>query len=429
MAEVTPPLFQTIDAEYTGADLGLPYRDIVSEGVAGTTDLQVTQRGAGANMSVDVAAGVAWIKGDDSAAAQPTYRVYNDATKNLTVTAADATNPRIDLVIAEVRDAAFSGVSTDWRLRVVAGTPAGSPSAPATPSNSIVLARLSVPALDTTIGTAQITDYRPRAGLFSSLGPPAVTALPTQPYAGQVVDWWISGSAGTGEVLRMVYLNSEWRSIVGRPLDIVTFTASGTFTKATYPWLRMVNVRLVGGGGAGGGCATTAAAQCSVGAGGGGGGYAETLIAVASLSASETVTVGAAGAGGTGTGGTGGTTSFGAHAAATGGAGGGSIAAGSTDGATQQGGNGGVGYTGDIQIAGGAGGAASRISSTFPRGGSGGQSQLGGGAPATGNWIANGATGGNYGGGGGGGSNAASQGTTKTGGNGAAGIVIVELYA
>ncbi len=163
MAEVTPPLFQTIDGEYTGAHLGLPYRNLTTEGIADAGSLAVSQRAAGANMSVDVAAGAAWVLGDDLAASQPCYRVYNNATVNLAIAAADGTNPRIDRVVAEVRDAAFSGVSTDWRLRVITGTPAGSPSAPAEPNNCLTLATVSVPAGDTTISTAQITDARVRA--------------------------------------------------------------------------------------------------------------------------------------------------------------------------------------------------------------------------------------------------------------------------
>lgn len=225
MAVVTPPLFQTLDSVYSGADLGLPYRDLISEGVAGASDLAVAQRGAGANMSVDVAAGVAWIRGDDSAL-QPVYRCYNDGTVNLAIAAADATNPRIDLVIAEVRDAGFSGVSTDWRLRVVTGTPAASPAAPATPNNAIVLARVSVPANDTAITDSQITDYRPRAGLFAALGVPTVTALPTQPYDGQVVDYL--ADATNGVVWRLKYRAAsasayKWEA-VGAPTPLNTFT-------------------------------------------------------------------------------------------------------------------------------------------------------------------------------------------------------------
>jgi hypothetical protein len=171
MTVVTPPLYLNVDSTYTAASLGLPFRDLVAEGVVGATDLAVSERGAGANMSVDIAAGVCWVRGDD-ADDQPTYRCFNDATVNLAVTAADATNDRIDLVVAEVRDAAFSGVSTDWRLRVVTGTPAGSPSAPSTPDNAIVLAEVLVEANATEVEDADITDMRPLAtsGLIGPQG-------------------------------------------------------------------------------------------------------------------------------------------------------------------------------------------------------------------------------------------------------------------
>lgn len=178
MTVISPPLFQTVDSVYTGASLGVPYRDIMSEGVVGVNDMKVAQRGAGANLSVDVAAGVAWIKGDDNANTQPLYRAYNDGTVNLSIAAADGANPRIDRVIAEVRDSSFSGVSQDWRLRVITGTPAGSPSAPALPNNAISLATVSVPALDTTISDAQITDTRPSAVLgFGQARMPSANAF------------------------------------------------------------------------------------------------------------------------------------------------------------------------------------------------------------------------------------------------------------
>lgn len=163
MAEINPPLYVDTDEEYGAEDLGLPYRDLIGEGIVGASDLLVSQRAAGANMSVDVAAGAAWVKGDDDANAQPTYRVRNDATVNLAVTTADATNPRKDLVIAEVLDSTFSGASKTWRLRVVAGTPAASPATPSTPSNALLLAVLTVAAADTSIATADIADSRVRA--------------------------------------------------------------------------------------------------------------------------------------------------------------------------------------------------------------------------------------------------------------------------
>lgn len=104
---------------------------------------------------------------------------------------------------------------------------------------------------------------------------------------------------------------------------IVVLTASTTFEKATYDWLARVHALVVGGGGGGGGTELTSSTEVAAGAGGGGGGAAEVLVDVASLAASETVTVGAGGLGSAGAAGSnGGTSSFGAHASAGGGDGG-----------------------------------------------------------------------------------------------------------
>lgn len=158
MAEINPPLYLDQDDAYGADELGLPYRDIMGEGIVRSTDLAVS---AGTGLKSSVAAGAAWIAGDDDANAQPTYRVRNDAAILLQHDAADATNPRIDVVIAEVLDSTFSGVSKLWRLRIVKGTPAGSPTAPATPGNAIALAQVTIPAGSGTLGT--ITDVRARA--------------------------------------------------------------------------------------------------------------------------------------------------------------------------------------------------------------------------------------------------------------------------
>lgn len=83
--------------------------------------------------------------------------------------------------------------------------------------------------------------------------------------------------------------------------QMLTFTAAGTtaFTKASFPGLTRIRVRVVGGGGGAGGCADAGSAA-SVSTGGGGGGYSESVISASSLGASETITVGAGGAGGIG---------------------------------------------------------------------------------------------------------------------------------
>jgi hypothetical protein len=169
MAEVTPPLFLNVDGVYGADELGLPYRDLIGEGVLGYGDLRVSQRAAGANMTVDVSAGTAWIMGDTTPLAQPQYRCRNDAVVNLAIGAAHATLPRIDMVVAEVLDSTFTGASNLWRLRVVAGT-AGVGStldnrtgAAALPDTAILLADVLVAAADTAISDAEIRDRRPYA--------------------------------------------------------------------------------------------------------------------------------------------------------------------------------------------------------------------------------------------------------------------------
>ena len=133
-----------------------------AHGVVNASDFAVTQRGAGANMSVDVAAGSAWVRGTQSAD-QGAYHAYNDGTVNLSIASADPTNPRIDLVVIRVQDAFYSGATNSASVTVVTGTAAASPSDPTLPANALVLARVRVLAGATSITTARITDVRTRA--------------------------------------------------------------------------------------------------------------------------------------------------------------------------------------------------------------------------------------------------------------------------
>lgn len=134
-----------------------------AEGVlrtSGVGTFAVSQRGAGANMSVDVAAGIACVMGDESSM-QGLYGIANDATKNVTIAASDPTNPRYDLIVCRVRDSFYSGSTNAWDLFVVQGTPAASPVDPTVPSNAITLARVTVNAGASSITNANITDLRP----------------------------------------------------------------------------------------------------------------------------------------------------------------------------------------------------------------------------------------------------------------------------
>lgn len=72
------------------------------------------------------------------------------AAGNVTITTADTTNPRIDLVV----------VNSSGTKAVRAGTAAANPAPPARTANDVVLAVVYVPANDTAIQTNQISDIR-----------------------------------------------------------------------------------------------------------------------------------------------------------------------------------------------------------------------------------------------------------------------------
>jgi Glycine-rich domain len=219
-------------------------------------------------------------------------------------------------------------------------------------------------------------------------------------------------------------------------LTVVQFTSGGTFTKGNYSNIFKVRVHAVGAGGGGGGATTTAAGETSGGAGGGGGAYASSLIAAASLGTTETVTVGAGGAGGTGSSsaGEGEDTSFGSHVVADGGSGGARRdALAPPHGYSAAGGGLVANCTGDIKVEGGSSLPLLMISTSrvWTGGGGNGSGPYGGGGYIS-ELTASSAPGGdghNYGGGGSGAANCQSQGTARTGGDGADGIVVVEVYS
>ena len=148
-------------------------------GVAGPADLTVTANGT-PNMTVNVAAGAAFVRGSE-ASDQGTYCFFNDATVNLAIGTADGSNPRDDIIVAQVRDAGggYSGSSNDARLFVVAGTPAASPVDPTLPVNSVALARVRVGTGVTSITAGNITDLRRRARTVGGSGVCTSTTRPT----------------------------------------------------------------------------------------------------------------------------------------------------------------------------------------------------------------------------------------------------------
>jgi len=218
-------------------------------------------------------------------------------------------------------------------------------------------------------------------------------------------------------------------------VDTIYYTSSGTFTKATYPWLRAIKVKVQGAGGGTGGCNITGASSCSAAGGGGGGCYTESFITdISGLAASVTVTRGAGGAGsadGFTNGSDGGTSSFGSLVTASGGFGGQGSTAQFIPNIAANGGSGGSTGTGDFKVMGTAGETPIIWNTIWHKGSAGGTSFFGGrptiNQRASGGQVT-GQVGQPYGGGANGPSNATNQ-ATQAGAAGGNGIVIVELYA
>jgi hypothetical protein len=142
----------------------------LQEGVIGAGDLKVAQRAAGANMSVDVAVGDAWVQ-YDTGSRNGLSHVWSDAIANVAFNASDATNPRVDQIGVQLNDTsvgAGTGGNTPT-LRYLPGTAtagatlANRTGAAAAPNDWMRLADVLVPATSTSVTTANIVDRRPWA--------------------------------------------------------------------------------------------------------------------------------------------------------------------------------------------------------------------------------------------------------------------------
>lgn len=104
----------------------------------------VTQRAAGANNSVDLAAGVASLLGVP----------FSWSAVNLAVTAAHATLPRKDIVVV-TKTGASAGTPS-----VVAGTPAADPVKPDIPTDAVLLFEILRPAASGSVVNADLKSKR-----------------------------------------------------------------------------------------------------------------------------------------------------------------------------------------------------------------------------------------------------------------------------
>lgn len=211
----------------------------------------------------------------------------------------------------------------------------------------------------------------------------AAYSVIVQPAGTDAVDYGAGGASLTvpGRLPFIIRSDgTQWRTdLETRSVVVQTFTASGTYTPT--PGMTHCIIECIGGGGGGGSTASSASLAYAAG-GGGAGEYSRKYATKATISTSQTVTIGAGGVGGVAganPGNAGGDTSVGTICIAKGGSGG---AAGSGGSPGAAGGAGGTGGTGDVKIPGGPGGNGSIMSYASvsgPLGGNGGTSAISGG--------------------------------------------------
>lgn len=131
--------------------------------------LRVAQRGAGANFSVDVAAGECAIFGDD-VSDQGAYQCTSTAVENRTIPLPPGSGSRTHRVVARVKDKMHNGIWSgyEWAIEVLQDTGSGTP---AVPASAIPLARVTVAAGQSSVTNTNIADDRLRA----TVGTPART--------------------------------------------------------------------------------------------------------------------------------------------------------------------------------------------------------------------------------------------------------------
>lgn len=189
--------------------------------VANATSLAVS---AGGGMSVRIAAGDGIISTPSSG-----KRIQSDAIETVTISAANATYPRIDSVVVYIDSAVqpttavIDNVNGILKFAAVAGTPAASPTAPAESmiqaaigagNRYMVLADVKVPNGATSMNTATFTDRRKVATMVdsSNLAKKAVkaenidfTTMPGNKYSTEEQDTgqkWIDGRPVYRKVVR-----------------------------------------------------------------------------------------------------------------------------------------------------------------------------------------------------------------------------------
>jgi hypothetical protein len=182
MALLTPTLLDTKSYDFSVVR-NIWTSQIVQSGIIDKGHFAITPKASQPPLAITVAAGEAWVKAT-AGTRNGAYHVVNDAAVDINLTAADATNPRIDRVVVRINDSSDLASSTDIPdLYVITGTPSAGATlanltgAGAAPANSLTLGFVRVTAGMTSTTSGNIGGWgepynNPGAGAVAG-APPA----------------------------------------------------------------------------------------------------------------------------------------------------------------------------------------------------------------------------------------------------------------
>jgi hypothetical protein len=169
-------------------------------------ELTVTQSASPA-LTVQVASGAVVVPGTVSPT-QGSYMVVNDAPVTLSFASAHASLPRVDLVVARVKDDDYGDplVNAGGYLEVVTGTANAVRTAPAVPANAVRLFEVDIAALSTAILTSHCVDVRAWSVAVGGTHRCKAGTRPGSPHKGMKIF-----EEDTG--LELVWTGSLWRYV------------------------------------------------------------------------------------------------------------------------------------------------------------------------------------------------------------------------
>lgn len=183
---------RALTAQYARTAANSP--GVISGGLVASGDLAVTAPGSG--MSVNISTGEALVGGTEGAA-QGGYYFRNTASASVSVAGANASLPRVDIVVVTIADAGYTqpsdvgGTTNGGVLAVVTGTPTAGANilnvsgAPSIPLSSLLLGYVVVPAASTNVTAGNLSNNAAVVGTQGLLtgaaarSNPGVLASPT----------------------------------------------------------------------------------------------------------------------------------------------------------------------------------------------------------------------------------------------------------